>query len=93
MGLRPMLEAIYPPPYCQAPCTPSPVLPSCQHQQFMRMIYASARAGGRTQAVVGVAWRPVTFAKGARAKTNKAKAASRARRSAGIYLLFDYKQR
>lgn len=59
----------------------------------MRMIYASARAGGRTRAAVGVAWRPVTFAKGARTKTNKAKAASRARRSAGIYLLFDYKQR
>lgn len=96
MGLKPMLEAIYPPPYCQAPCTlctPSPILPLCLHEQFMRMIYASARAGGRTQAVVGVAWRPVTFAKGARTKTNKAKAASRARRSAGIYLLFDYKQR
>lgn len=96
MGLKPMLEAIYPPPYCPAPNTlppPPSTLFVCLYQQFMRMIYASTRAGGRTQAVVGVAWRPVTFGKGARTKTNKAKAASRARRSACIYLLFDYKQR
>lgn len=68
---------------------------ACLYQQFMRMIYASARAGGL--AYTGRCGRGMASCDFRKRRSHKNKQGEsrkpRSARSAGIYLLFDYKQR
>lgn len=100
-SMQSMLQAISTrPPSCPAVQLPLPP-PPCWHQQAVYAYDLCQCTGGRagSQAIVGVAWRPVTFARAKNKQTNKQDEsrkpflASKLDESAGIYLLFDYKQR